>query len=142
MKRSDTTFPSSRAAGGAEERFARRLCMALDESAAALPQAALDRLALARKAALRAQPVPALRLSPVAQLATAGGGGARFGFARAGMVASAVLLVGVCLAGLFQFEQQRRIEDLADVDAAVLDDDLPISAYADHGFNAYLKQTP
>ena len=59
-----------------------------------------------------------------------------------GLVFSTILLVGVCLAGLYQFEQDRRIEDLADMDTAVLNDDLPISAYADQGFNAFLKQNP
>jgi hypothetical protein len=57
-------------------------------------------------------------------------------------VFSAIVLVGACLTGLYQFEQDRRIEDLADMDTAVLNDDLPISAYADQGFNAFLKQNP
>ena len=70
------------------------------------------------------------------------GGESRFGFARFGLAFSAMVLVGACLTGLYQFEQQKRIEDLAEMDAAVLDDDLPISAYADHGFNAFLKQNP
>ena len=125
--------------------FIGRVRQALDESAAALPNATLARLALARKAALRAQPVSAMRLSPAAAFAPAGsmpGGSSGFGFGRASMVASAILLVGACVAGLYQFEQDRRIEDLADVDSAVLNDDLPISAYADHGFNAFIKQNP
>jgi hypothetical protein len=129
----------------AEERFVSRVRLALDESAAALPAPTLSRLALARKTALRAQLAPAVRAparAPVSQLVTAGDRSSRFGFARAGLVASAVLLVGVCLAGLYQFEQDRRIQDLADVDSGVLNDDMPISAYADHGFNAFLKQNP
>jgi hypothetical protein len=144
MKRLDAPNDAARlhTAQDAEQRFAERVRRALDESANALPDATLQRLALARKTALRAQRSPALRAAPVRQLATAGGGGSRFGFARGSFVFSVVVLVGACLAGLYQFEQQRRIEELADVDTAVLNDDLPISAYADQGFNAYLKQNP
>lgn len=146
MKRLDVSDDRARlaAAGDAEQRFAGRVCRLLDESAAALPEATLQRLALARKAALRAQAVPALRRAPVRQFAGAQGASdsSRFGFARTGVVFSVIVLVGACLAGLYQFEQDRRIEELADVDSAVLNDDLPISAYADQGFNAYLKQNP
>ena len=135
-------------ADDAERRFAWRIRQALNESAAALAPAMLEKLALARKAALRVQKSPAPRRAPAWQRELAhvhGGAGEdspRFGFARIGLVFSAVVVVGACLTGLYQFEQQRRIEDLADMDTAVLTDDLPISAYADHGFNAFLKQNP
>ena len=147
MKRLDAPNDTAQlmTAGDAERRFAARVCRALDQSADALPEATLQRLALARKAALRAQLLPSMRRAPVRQLVTAGAGmgdSSRFGFARTGVVFSVIVLVGACLAGLYQFEQDRRIEDLADVDTAVLNDDLPISAYADQGFNAYLKQNP
>ena len=126
-----------------EQRFAYRIRQALNESAAAIPAAALERLAMARKTALRAQRSGASRHVLAGQAALAGSNGnrdTRFGFGRAGLVFSLLLLVGVCLTGLFQIEQQRRIEELADMDVAVLADELPISAYADHGFNAFLKQ--
>jgi hypothetical protein len=129
----------------AERRFVERVCRALDESANALPEATVTRLALARKAALRAQLLPEARRAPAHRFVLAGAGfdgSQRAGFARTGFVFSAILLVGACLAGLYQFEQERRIEDLADMDTAVLNDDLPISAYADQGFNAFLKQNP
>ena len=154
MKRNDMPNDGGRAslpAGGptragdrAQELFVRRLCHALDDAAGALPAATLERLALARKAALRAQHVPQMRMSPAAQLASPGLGGSssRLGFGRASLVFTSIVLVGACLAGLYRVEQERRIEDLADVDTAVLNDDLPISAYADHGFNAFIKQNP
>jgi len=143
MTRSNTLQAAGRAvAPTAEERFAQRVRLALDQTAARLPATTLARLALARKTALRAQPVPGARRAPASELVSASGGSPRFGFARAGMVVSAVLLVGVCLAGLYQIEQDHRIQELADVDSGVLNDDLPISAYTDHGFNAYLKQNP
>jgi Protein of unknown function (DUF3619) len=138
MKRNE----NPRAAVRGEDLFISRVRQALDASAAALPATTVSRLALARKAALRAQPVPALRFAPAAGLAWAGPvrGGGGFGFGRASLVASALVLVASCLAGLYQFEQDRRIEELADVDSAVLNDDLPISAYADHGFNQFIQQ--
>jgi hypothetical protein len=42
------------------------------------------------------------------------------------------------LIGIVQYEKQLRINETADIDAAMLTDELPLSAYADHGFNAYL----
>ncbi|MGI9027176.1 MAG: DUF3619 family protein [Burkholderiaceae bacterium] len=160
MKRLATHNDANQRAGlqprteDAQHRFAARIRQALNESAAALAPATLERLATARKAALRAQKQPQPRRAsawqPELAYAYAGGsdGGDRsdnksgFGFARVGLAFSALLVVGACLAGLYQFEQQRRIEELADMDAAVLTDDLPISAYTDHGFNAFLKQNP
>lgn len=150
MKRNDISNTAGSPAGDPRERaerlFVGRIRQALDASAQALPATTVSRLELARKAALRAHQVPAMRLSPAYETASAGIDGSRLsprlGFGRASLVASAILLVGACLTGLYQFEQDRRIEELADVDSAVLNDDLPISAYADHGFNAYLKQNP
>jgi hypothetical protein len=46
------------------------------------------------------------------------------------------------LAGLYQYEQQQRIAELAELDAAVLSDELPLTAYTDHGFNAYVSSQP
>ena len=44
-------------------------------------------------------------------------------------------------AGIYQFEQEQQIAELAELDAAVLSDELPLSAYMDHGFNAYLTKS-
>jgi hypothetical protein len=56
-------------------------------------------------------------------------------------VALPLLALVIGLAGIYQYEQQERIADLADIDAAVLSDELPLSAYLDHGFNTYLNQS-
>jgi hypothetical protein len=57
-----------------------------------------------------------------------------------GRIAVAVPLLAAVfgLAGLYQYEQRQRIAELAELDAAVLSDELPLTAYTDHGFNAYL----
>ena len=59
--------------------------------------------------------------------------------ARAAVVAPLLAMVAG-LVGVYQVEREQRIAELADLDAAVLSDDLPLTAYTDHGFNAYLAQ--
>jgi hypothetical protein len=59
--------------------------------------------------------------------------------ARAAVIAPLVAMVAG-LVGVYQVEHEQRIAELADLDAAVLSDDLPLTAYTDHGFNAYLAQ--
>ncbi|WP_158646850.1 DUF3619 family protein, partial [Burkholderia pseudomallei] len=51
----------------------------------------------------------------------------------------ALLLAG--LIGIAYWEDMQRTAELADIDAAMLSDDLPLTAYLDHGFNAYLSHT-
>lgn len=132
-----------------EQRFAYKIRQALNESADALPADKLEQLAAARKAALRAhvhQPVAERLIQPVLlnqgqHLATLSGGAhSPMYWGRMGLALSALLLVAAALISVFDTEQQQRIDELADVDTGVLSDELPISIYADHGFNAYLKQ--
>ncbi|MGU7771268.1 DUF3619 family protein [Burkholderia sp. MR1-5-21] len=131
-----------------ELEFALKVRRALDERSAALPAATTDRLAAARRAALaRKKPEPAT--APVFVPALAGAAGA-YGPVRApaGPPASfarrllrawplALLLAG--LVGIAYWEDMQRTAELADIDAAMLSDDLPLNAYLDHGFNAYLS---
>ncbi|MGA7782472.1 MAG: DUF3619 family protein, partial [Paraburkholderia sp.] len=61
----------------------------------------------------------------------------RFGrFALAWPLAALV----VSLVAIAYWEDQQRTAELADIDAAMLSDDLPLNAYLDHGFNAYLSR--
>jgi hypothetical protein len=55
-------------------------------------------------------------------------------------VAAPLLAMVFGLAGVYQVQREQRAAELADLDAAVLSDDLPLTAYTDHGFNAYLAQ--
>jgi hypothetical protein len=131
--------------------FAYKVRHALNEKLNDLPPSAMQRLATARKLALaRKRPhAPVL----TTQLAYAGDG---FGdgidhvarafsrpfswMSRVG-VALPLLTLAVGLVGIYQFEQQQHIAEVAELDVAVLSDELPLSAYLDHGFNAYLKQS-
>jgi hypothetical protein len=54
-------------------------------------------------------------------------------------VALPLLVLVAGMVGLYQYEEQQRIAEVAELDAAVLSDELPLSAYLDHGFNAYLE---
>ena len=132
-----------------ELRFAFKVKHALYESTENLPQGQLERLAAARKAALQVQkPQAAVQWKLRTANVGAGpvgilGAGYEPGFlGRLGLAICLVLLVGTALTGLYQTEQESRISDLAEIDTGVLIDALPISAYADHGFNAYLKRNP
>lgn len=127
-----------------ELEFAYQIRRALDQRNTALPTATLDRLALARKTALAHKKTAPAIVSALATNMTAGRNSfwstpsllTRFG-AVAPLLAGLVLFIG-----LYQYEQQRHIDQIADLDTAVLSDELPLSAYADHGFNAFLAKRP
>ncbi|PXW22666.1 DUF3619 family protein [Paraburkholderia caballeronis] len=134
-----------------EKEFVRELRRALDESAASLPAPARDRLAAARHAALaRKKAEPQFVRVAAPSFAAAGMPGGigmapdlpRRRRARLARFALAWPLAAL-VAGLFAIayvEDQQRTAELADIDAAMLSDDLPLTAYLDHGFNAYLSR--
>jgi hypothetical protein len=123
--------------------FAYKVRHALNEKLDDLPASTTDRLAQARKLALARKKADAPKTVRVSKTELASAGGGFFSFSwmtRMGMVLPLLLLVGG-LAGIYQYEQEQRVADLAELDAAVLSDELPLSAYLDHGFNAYLTQS-
>ncbi len=120
--------------------FAYKVRHALNEHLDQLPASTTDRLASARKAAIsRKKAHTPVR---VAQRQLAGNIGAFFSSAMLGKMAVVVPLLAlvVGLAGIYEYEEQQRIAELAELDAAVLSDELPLTAYLDQGFNAYLAQ--
>jgi len=133
-----------------EKSFVRALRRALDESAAQLPASHTDRLAAARRAALarkKAEPQFVRVASPsLAAAGVPGGPGATPDAPRRRSRLSRFALawpLAALVAGLFAIayvEDQQRTAELADIDAAMLSDDLPLTAYLDHGFNAYLSR--
>jgi len=128
-----------------ELNFAYKVRHALNENLDNLPASTTDRLASARKAALsrKKQDNPLRALTTRQQTVFAGGAGKHLGnsFSWLGRIGIALpLLVLVAgLIGIYQFEEQKHISDTADIDAAVLSDELPVSAYLDHGFNTFLS---
>jgi hypothetical protein len=136
-----------------ELEFARQVRRALDENVASIPPATVDRLAAARRAALarkKPEPVSVPVFAPV--LAGAGAGvvpsaGAPLPHAprhrsplRRFALAWPLAALVVSLIAIAYWEDQQRTAELADIDAAMLSDDLPLNAYLDHGFNAYLSR--
>lgn len=125
-----------------QARFAMRLRSRLDTSAGSLSPDIRERLRVARERAMdHARPAAALQ----PQLALAGIGGSlrdhddegpRW-WRLASVLPMLVLVLGL---GLIQYSDHiDRVDATAEVDAALLADDLPPEAYADPGFEAYLQ---
>ena len=124
--------------------FAYKVRRALNESAENIPEATLTRLSNARKIALSHKK----QESKIAVFASNGilAGNAGFSFqgpnswfGKLGVVLPMLVLI-VGLFGIYEYEQNQRINDLAEIDAAVLVDELPPDAYLDTGFTAYLNK--
>lgn len=129
-----------------ERELARIARAALDASADHLPWRTTHRLQAARAAALahaRTETAPrvsheAARAGHRPDAALAGGPPPRLVWRLAAVVVP-VALVAAGLFGISVFEARQRVDDLAEIDAAMLADDVPISAYADRGFGVYLR---
>ena len=125
-----------------QDRFGRQVAARLSAGAAELPYEVTERLRAARVQALARRKAVSTQPGPV--LATAGGmtfGDDRIGFW--GRIGSALPLVAL-VAGLVvihTIENDRRATEVAEVDAALLTDDLPPAAYADPGFVQFLKSS-
>ncbi len=124
--------------------FAYKIRRALDENLEQLAPSTLQGLEAARRQALSVQKKSSpLRLFAMNRAAA----GHLQHFLRDPLVwimrASFVLpavIVAAGLVGLYQFEQQERIAETAEIDALVLADELPLNAYVDKGFGAYLAE--
>ncbi|BCF97724.1 hypothetical protein PPGU19_022930 [Paraburkholderia sp. PGU19] len=130
-----------------ELEFALQLRRALDENAARIPPATTDRLAAARRAALARKKPEAVHAPAFAPVFVGAGTLAhmpepsrRLPRLRKLALAWPVLALVIGLAGIAWWEDHQRTAELADIDAAMLSDDLPLNAYLDHGFNAYLTR--
>lgn len=124
--------------------LAYKLRHALDESSNDLPRDISERLAAARSIALSRKKAESTVAAIAPRTAVAGHSGSsshnHFAwFTRMGVaVPLAALVFG--LMGIYQFEQRQQIIEAAAIDAEVLTDDLPISAYLDNGFDAFLAK--
>ncbi|SAK71352.1 membrane protein [Caballeronia temeraria] len=140
-----------------ENEFALKVVRALDENTSNIPAAAVDRLREARRAAIArkkpekvavAMTAPAFTPAFAGAAGTVNTGDAGNGHGAKGLLARlgglglawplAALIIGI--AGIAYWEDQQRKAELADIDAAMMSDSLPIDAYLDHGFNAYLTR--
>ncbi|QOY93251.1 DUF3619 family protein [Massilia sp. UMI-21] len=112
---------------------------ALNENLEALPVSTTERLAAARALAMsRKKPDAAPagpHRKPLFDVKTWFSGPA---LARIAVAAPMLALV-IGMGGVYQYEQQQRLAAMAEIDAAVLADELPLTAYLDDGFNAYVE---
>lgn len=142
-----TTLSPERRRELLQERFARRVAAALDEREAAQPRHDIaERLRVAREQALARRPRQAAAAAP-SVLATGGGtvalGGSGGGSTPWWLRLSALAPLALLVAGLMLIDARytrSQIEAAAEVDAAILADDLPPEAYSDPGFVEYLKR--
>jgi hypothetical protein len=117
---------------------------ALNENLDHLPASATGRLAAARALAMSRKkadaPRGAMRQQAARRPAFELGSVLAMPWALRAAVAAPLLAMVVGLVGVYQNEREQRVAELAELDAAVLSDALPLTAYIDHGFNAYLAQ--
>jgi len=119
-----------------EQLFASKICQVLDRATHVDPLIA-ERLRAARERALEAR-----RLERAPALAWADNVLGSFG-GQSGLWLRLVLpafLVVLSVAGIYTWQQNQRLAEIEEIDAELLTDDLPIDAYLDRGFEAWLKK--
>lgn len=138
MKTMPITAPLS-----AQDRYGRQIAARLDASAEALPHDISERLRVARLQALgKYRDVQVRAAAPVVLgggVAALGGGDDERGLwprlvALVPLMALIAGLVAIQIIGTDQVAQE-----MAEIDAAILTDDLPPDAYSDPGFAQFLK---
>jgi hypothetical protein len=124
------------------DRLGRQVAARLSEGTRQLPHEVSERLRAARVRAVAGRKLEAA--APVRVYALAGAGRrVDDGLSLWGRLASVVPMV-VLAAGLVTIhviQNDVRASEIAEVDAALLTDDLPPEAYADPGFLRFLKST-
>ena len=138
MKHFDNQFTQTQV-----DQFGQASAALLRQGTQSIPQSVKDRLYAARMKALSVRKPENVRiqkqvLAGTARNWTSGSNGV---WDTVGWIAPLVVLV-FGLIGIAQWQDDSRINDIAEVDAALLSDDVPPDAYADSGFMAFLKNGP
>jgi hypothetical protein len=128
----------------AADLYGRRVAARLASGTAGLPYDVTERLRAARmQAVAQRKRVAGLRTAAVVSGSGAATLTADEGFSL-WQLAGSVLPIVALVAGLVfihSVQNESRANEVAEVDAALLTDDLPPSAYADPGFIQFLKQS-
>lgn len=126
-----------------QDHFGHRVVARLAADTAEMPHDISERLRASRVQALGRRKLASLQPASTVSVT---GGQATLGFgdevsSRWSRIASALplLVLAAGLVAIHVVQNDRRASDLAEVDAALLTDDLPPSAYADPGFVQFLK---
>ena len=141
MKHQDKQFTETQA-----DQFGRASAALLSQSAQSLPAGIKDRLHAARMKALAVRKAEKILVKKPAFAGISGitanwNAGSNGVWDTVGWIAPLVVLV-FGLIGIARWQDDSRINDIAEVDAALLSDDVPPDAYADSGFLAFLKNGP
>jgi hypothetical protein len=128
-----------------EARFGLRVGALLEQQARRTPHDVSERLRIAREQALARARASRLATAPAGVVVGRGGAAVLARqpgwFFRFASIMPLVVLVGGLLL-IDQWHERAQIEAAADVDVALLADDLPPDAYSDAGFVEFLKQDP
>ncbi|MBV9892446.1 MAG: DUF3619 family protein [Rhizobacter sp.] len=141
MKLDDRTYRDA-ARQATEARFARAVAACLSESADQLSPDVAERLRFSREKALTV-----VRRARDETVGVTSSGAAIAGFAKShwwlrfASVLPLVALVGG-LVMIQNWQTRTQISVAAEIDEALLGDDLPINAYRDPGFTEFLKAPP
>ena len=132
----------------AQDRFARNVTARLSEGSATLPHDISERLRVARMQALAHRKQVVMRSATVVASQNGGSAALTFGsqhdndnpswWTRFAVLLPLVALV-VGLLTIYVVQNDLRAVELAEVDTALLTDDLPTVAYTDPGFVEFLK---
>ena len=138
MKHFDDQFTQTQA-----DQFGQASAALLRQGTQAIPQNMKDRLYAARMKALSLKKPEKIRIQKAVLAGSARNwvSGSNGVWDTVGWIAPLVVLV-FGLIGIAQWQDDSRINDIAEVDAALLSDDVPPDAYADSGFMAFLKNGP
>ena len=141
MKHQDKQLTETQA-----DQFGRASAALLSQGTQILPPAIKDRLHAARMKALAVRRAEKVLVKKPAFAGVTGitgnwNAGLNGIWDTVGWMAPLVVLV-FGLIGIAQWQDDSRINDIAEVDAALLSDDVPPDAYADSGFLAFLKNGP
>ena len=127
-----------------QDGFGRQVAARLSHGTAELPYEITERLRAARTQAMARRKLVSAQRAPA--VVASGGGTATLGFGDEGVswwnrIASAlpILVLAAGLVAIHVVQNDRRASEVAEVDAAILTDDLPPAAYADPGFTQFLR---
>ncbi|MFI5446154.1 DUF3619 family protein [Polaromonas sp. UC242_47] len=129
-----------------QDRYGLKTASYLSAGAADLPYDISERLRAARAQAVAARKIAKVQTAPATAASSAGstltwGSDESFGFwRRIGSVLPLIALVAGLLI-INSMQSDSRVRELAEVDSALLTDDLPPDAYFDPGFVQFLKTT-
>lgn len=126
-----------------EQQIAQGIREALDESASRLPYRISHRLEQARLTALAHQRTSEVRVD-TRQFALAGSASSESGrtlWWRLSVTLLPILALAAGLLVISVWNDTETADEIAEIDTAVLTDEVPLAAYTDRGFGVFLKNS-